>query len=197
MKKTAFILLILALVISPALHAQKGKNKGGGNGKGGGNKKGDIHIDINIGSNKGNKGNDHQDDHGKPNNPWKGDHNNDGHPDNGWHNGHSKGNHKYGNNTILWVFGPGDIYNCKGKDKKERIKIYDGVCLRLSTNIGFMFGLLGDIRIQLDGKKAKLGPERYKKIKVEIDLLDEELKIIEFKKQKIKIRLAKLNKEKE
>ncbi len=190
MKKLHIFILILAFIAAPVLHAQKKKNKGGGNNKG------DINININLDQGKGDKDKDkdHDDDDRDHDGKHKGDHNNDGHSDNGWHN---KGNHKYKNNDIIWFFGTGDIYNCKGKNRKQRIVIYDNVVVRLGTNIGFMFGLLGDIRINLDNKKAKLGPERYKKIKIEIDLLDNELKIIEIKKQKIKLRLAKLNKEKD
>lgn len=189
MTKLPIILLILAFISSPILHAQKKKNKGGGKNNG------DINININIDQGKDDKDhNDFDGDHGKKH---KGDHNNDGHPDNGWHHGHNKHHKEYGNQTVIWFFGPGDIYECKGKGKKEKIVVFDQVCVRLSTNIGFMFGLLGDLRIKLDSKKSKMKPERFDKLKIEIDLLDDELKLIEIKKNKIKLRLKKLKEEKD
>jgi hypothetical protein len=190
MKQLYIYSLILALIAAPAIYAQKGKHKGGGN------KKGDVNININIDQSKG--GHDHDHDGDKKHHGHEGDQGHDGdHNDNGWHNGHHKREHVYKGNTIFCFFGPGDIYNCKGKNKKERIVVYDDVCVRLGTNITFMFGMLGDIRIKLDGKKAKMEPERYKKLKIEIGLLDDELKVIEIKKQKIKLRLAKLKEDKD
>lgn len=185
MRKIACILSLILLITSFPVHAQKGSK--GGFKKGGGNKNEKVNIKIKNDDVKikvkgnGNKGN------------VKIDIKNKGYgPDNGWHHGHYKHEKRYGNQTILWFYGPGDIYGCKGKPRKNRIKIYDGVCIRLGTNIGFMFGLLGNMRVKLDGKKGKWKPERINKLKVEIDLLDEELKLIEIKKNKIKMRLGKL-----
>lgn len=185
MKKMACILSCIFLLSSFPLHAQKG-NKGGFK-KGGGNKNekvnikvknDDVKIKVKGNGNKGNikidiknKGNDH---------------------DNGWHHGHFKHEKRYGNKSVIWFYGPGDIYGCKGKSRKNRIKIYDGVCIRLGNNIGFMFGLIGNLHVKLDGKKGKWKPDRIKKLKVEIDLMDEELKLIEIKKNKIKMRLGQL-----
>lgn len=189
MKKIIALLAFVFLLIILPVQAQKGH-------KGGGNKNEKINIKfkdddvkIKVKSN-GKKGNikidikDKDNDHGHQED--------DDHHDHGWHHGHHKHEKRYGNQTILWFYGPGDIYECKGKPRKNRIKVYDGVCIRLGTNIGFMFGLIGDLRIKLDGKKGKWEPERINKLKVEIDLMDEELKLIEIKKNKIKMRLGKL-----
>lgn len=195
MKKLWTLFVVLALFAAPSLQAQKGKNKGNDKGKVNVKIKNDD-VKIKVKSNGGNdkvkidiksKGNDGFN--------GKGDHNFDGHHDNGWHNGNNRREYFYGGNNIIWFFGPGDIYGCRGKNKKQRIVLFDDVCVRLTANIGFMFGFLGDIRINLDAKKAKMKPERYKKIKIEIDLLDEELKLIEIKKKKIKLRLGVLAKE--
>jgi len=189
MKKLHILILILAFIAAPVIHSQKHKNKGGGKNNG------DLNININIDQGKGDKDHDFGD--GGHNGKFKGDHNNDGHPDNGWHHGHNKHQKEYGGQTVIWFFGPGDIYECKGKGRKDRIIVYDQVCIRLTTNIGFMFGLLGDLRVKLDSKKAKMKPERFDKLKIEINLLDEELKLIEIKKNRIKLRLKKLKEEKD
>jgi hypothetical protein len=183
MNRILTILLIAVLSTSPYIYSQKGKNKGGGNQKVNikiktdegqvklkTNKKGDVKIDL-----KDKGGKDHDGDHGE-------------HHDNGNHYGHYK-------NKTLWFFGPGDVYMVSGKPKKERIIIFDQVCIRLSTNIEFMFGLLGNIRIKLDTKKATMKPEKHKQLTLEIGLLENDLKLIEIKKKKIKFRLAQLKKE--
>lgn len=180
------ILLIVALGTSPYLYSQKGKIKGGG-----GNQKvnikvktNDSQIKVKTNSKNGQVKVDIKDKGGKGGNDgnfkMKG--------DNGNHYGHYK-------NKTVWFFGPGDVYMVSGKPRKQRIIIFDQVCIRLTTNIGFMFGLLGDIRIKLDAKKATLKPARYKQLKMEIDLLDNDLKLIEIKKKKIKLRLAQLKDE--
>jgi len=184
MRIVSYIILVFLLLINTELHSQRG-HKGDGSKKGGGKKeKADIkikndNVHIKVKSNGNNsvkiKGN-----NGGP-----------GH-DNGWHHGHHKHEKHYGPNTILWFYGPGDIYAVKGKDKKQKIVVFDGVCIRLGKNIGFMFGMIGNIRLKLDSKKGKWKPEKVKKMKVEIDLLEEELKLIEIKKNKIKVRLGKL-----
>lgn len=175
---------VLALFAAPSLHAQKGKNKGGDKNKVNIKvKNDDVKIKIKSGG---------KNDKVKIDIKSKGDHNMDGHPDNGWHHGQNKHQFRYDKNNVIWFFGSGDIYNCEGKNKKQKIVIFDGVCVRLTTNIGFMFGFLGDIRVNLDAKKPKMKPDRYKKVKIEIDLLEEELKLIEVKKNKIKIRLGRL-----
>ncbi len=183
MNKIWILFVVLAFVTTSALSAQKGKHKG--KNKGGDKSNSNINININIG--------DDDDDH----KGGKHDHYDDYFHDNGWHHGHHKHERKYKNSTVIWFFGPGDIYECQGKNKKQKIVIFDQVCLRLTTNIGFMFGLIGDIRLNLDTKKEKMKPERYDKIKIEIDLLDEELKSIEIKKNKIKLRLGTLAKDKD
>ncbi len=176
MKLLPSLLIILSLVIGPMLHAQKGKNKGGG-GKGDKTK---VDIKIKTDQTKIKVKSGGKNDQIKIDIKSKG-------------NDHWKHERRYGNKSVIWFFGPGDIYQCKGKSKKQKVIIFDQVCVRLSTNIGFMFGLLGDVRINLDSKKAKMEPKRYKKIKLEIDLLEEELKLIEVKKNKIKIRLGKIS----
>lgn len=185
MKKMCILFVVLALFASPVLQAQKGKIKNGGN-KNKVNikiKNNDVKIKVNTnGNGKNNKIN-------IKSNGGNGDF---GHHDNGWHHGENKHQFWYGNNHVIWFFGPGDIYNCKGKNKKQKIVIFDVVCVRLTTNIGFMFGFLADIRINLEAKKVKMKPERFNKIKIEIDLLEAELKLIEIKKNKIKIRLGQL-----
>lgn len=189
MKKLILMLVCLVALGLHTLHAQKVKIKGGGDKNkvnikvkddqfkvkiktGGKNDK--VKVDIKS-NNHG--GNGDQGKHG-----WYGPGNSDF--------GHSRGN-------IWWFYGPGDIYLVQGKKKKQKIIVFNQVCVRLSTNITFMFGLLGDIRIKLDGKKAKMKPGRYKKLKIEIDLLDDELRLIEIKKKKIKLRLGILNEDNE
>ena len=174
MSKICAVLVLLVLFITPDLQAQKNKMKGGG----GKNEKVNIKVktdNVNLKVKTNGKN-----DKIKVNINDKG-----GKGDNGNHYGHHK-------NKTVWFFGPGDIYQVKGKNKRERIVIFDQVCIRLTTNIGFMFGLLGDVRIKLDGRKAKLKPAKYKQIKMDLDLLDNDLKLLEIKKNKIKIRLGKL-----
>ena len=185
MKKIYAILILLALSATTTLHAQKGKNKGGGNNEKvnvkvktndsqikvkTNSKNGQVKIDV---KNKGGKDNSD----GSP--KFKNGH------DNGNHNGHYK-------NKAVWFFGPGDVYQVRGKNKRERIVIYNQVCIRLTTNIGSLFGLLGNVRIKLDAKKATLKPAKYNRIKMDLDLLDNDLKLLEIKKNKIKLRLGKL-----
>jgi hypothetical protein len=189
--KIIIILIVAAMAVSPALYAQKGKNKGGGGGNNKLNvnvKTNDNHVKVKTNTKNGNVKIDIKDKGGKGN---SGNNGNDGNLK--FKNGHDNGNHygQYKNKTV-WFFGPGDIYMVSGKPRGQKIIIFDQVCLRLTANIGFMFGLLGDIRIKLDAKKATWKPERYNKLKVEIDLLETDLKLIEIKKKKIKMRLAKL-----
>jgi hypothetical protein len=186
MKKICIVLTAVLCLLASNLQAQKGKNKGGGNEK--------VNIKIKTNNDQVKIKTNGKNDQVKIDIKNKGDHGHEEHGDGHYDNGNHYGQYK---NKTVWFFGPGDIYQVHGKSHHERIIIFNQVCVRLTTNIGFLFGLIGDVRIKLDGKKATMKPERYKKIKLEIDLLDADLRLIEIKKNKIKLRLAKLKTENE